>query len=217
MEYRHRIPLGLFLLEQGWITAAALRKAVEVQRNGGGRIGQCMIRDGAIDEPQLTRALAMQWSCPVLDPHGQDADRMAPVMPRLFVDAFGMFPLQTTAQHLIYLASEDRPDPVLTVALERMTGFRVESGILAGSIFRRAHARALSASYAPVELIEAISVNALALALTRALERFQPRDARMVRVHDFFWLRMWTGQPTNALPRPEDVRDLVCSLTRGID
>ncbi len=66
-------------------------------------------------------------------------------MPRLFVDAFGALPLRVAAGKLLYLGFEDRLDPVLALAIERMTGLRVESGLVQGSLFRLAHARMLNA------------------------------------------------------------------------
>ena len=70
-----------------------------------------------------------------------------PLVPRLFVDAFGALPLRVAAGKILYLGFEDRLDPVLALALERMTGLRVESGLVQGSLFRPAHARMLQASF----------------------------------------------------------------------
>jgi hypothetical protein len=213
--YRHRIPLGLSMLEKGWITAEDLRQALAAQRAaGGGRLGQWLVRGGSLSEAKLTRALALQWSCPVLGAgfDWRDAEAMAPVLPRLFVDALGGLPLRLAAQRILYLGFADRPDPVLAVALERMLGLRIESGVVEGLEFRAAHAEALKARYAPVELLEAASESSLARALASAIEKAQPLESRLVRVHDFLWLRMWMRRQAGALPRCEDVRDLVCTL-----
>src|SRR5579863_4437845 len=38
--HRHRLPLGLQMMEQGWITAGQLKQALEAQKTaGGGRLG----------------------------------------------------------------------------------------------------------------------------------------------------------------------------------
>ena len=68
-------------------------------------------------------------------------------MPRLFVDAFGALPLRVAAGKLLYLGFEDRLDPILALAVERMSGLRVESGLVAESQFGPAHARMLSAKF----------------------------------------------------------------------
>jgi hypothetical protein len=210
--YRHRIPLGLAMLEKGWIKSEDLRRALEAQRTQGGRLGECLVRQGVVNESQLTRALAMQWSCPVLGIEWRDPEMMATLMPRLFVDALGALPLRIAAQRILYLGFEDRPDPVLAVALERMTGLRVESGVVDGSLFRAAHAQALGAEYAPVQLLEAVSESALARVLAGTIEKAQPIESRLVRVHDFVWLRMWIRRQTGVLPRRDEVRDLVSAL-----
>lgn len=213
-SHRHRVPLGLAMLEQGWITNASLRRALEAQRAAGaGRLGDWLVRQHAASEQQVTRALALQWSCPVLGLDLYDAELMATVLPRLFVDALGALPLRIAAGRILYLGFEDRLDLVLAAALERMTGLRVEAGVVAGSEFHWARERALGAAYAPVELVEAASELALARALTRAVEAARPVEARLVRVHDFLWLRMWTRRQTAAFARRDQVRDLVCALS----
>ena len=43
--HRHRVPLGLVMIEQGWITAAQLRGALEAQRaSAAGRLGHWLVR-----------------------------------------------------------------------------------------------------------------------------------------------------------------------------
>ena len=136
----HRIPLGLAMLEQGWITSVQLRSALEAQRSaGGGRLGYWLVRGQGVSEQLVTRALGIQWSCPVLSAELHDIEGLAALVPRLFVDAFGALPLRTAASRILYLGFEDRLDLVLALGLERMTGLRVECGLVAGTTFRPAH------------------------------------------------------------------------------
>jgi hypothetical protein len=200
------------MIEQGWITAGQLRGALDAQRASGGRLGQWLVRREGISERLVTRALSLQWSCPVLPLEFHDADALAPLVPRLFVDASAALPLRVAAGKLLYLGFEERLDPVLSLAIERMTGLRVESGLVAGSEFRPAHQHMLSASFPPVELLEASSEPVLARALTRALERIRPVESRLVRVHDCLWLRMWTRAQSNAVPEAGSVQDVIATL-----
>jgi hypothetical protein len=212
-RHRHRVPLGLLMLEQGWITAAQLRGALERQRaNKAGRLGQWLMAKEGVSEALVTRALGLQWSCPVLPLEFHDPEGMSPVLPRLFVDAFGALPLRVAAGKLIYLGFEDRLDPALSLALERMSGLHVESGVVQGSQFHPAHTRMLEAKFPPVELLEAASEPALVRVLTKAIERARPMEARLVRVHDCLWLRMWRRQQTAALPDVASVQDLICTI-----
>ena len=211
--HRHRIPLGLTMLEQGWITAPQLRAALEAQKAaGGGRLGYWLIRQQGISEKLVTRALGLQWSCPVLPLEFHDAEALTAVLPRLFIDAFGALPLRIAAGQLIYLGFEDRLDAVLALAIERMTGLRVESGLVQGSEFSPAHLRMLSARFPPVALIEASSEAAMVHALAKAVEKARPVESRLVRVHDCLWLRMFLRPQTTSLPEPGTVEDLICSI-----
>ena len=206
--HRHRIPLGLLMLQQGWITAEQLKEALLLQReNGCGRLGSWLVSRCGVDERMVTRALGLQWSCPVLPLDSHDPEGLAPLVPRLFVDAFGVLPLRVAAGKLLYVGFEDRVDPVLCLALERMAGMRVEGGLVRESQFRPAHQRMLRASFAPVQLIEAASEPVLVRSLARAIERTRPAESRLVRVHDCLWLRMWKKAAGS-----RDVEDILCTV-----
>lgn len=212
-RHRHRVPLGLLMLEQGWITEKQLRSALEGQRtNGAGRLGHwLMVREG-IDEALITRALGLQWSCPVLPLAAHDPEGLAPLLPRFFVDAFGALPLRLAAGKVVYLGFEDRLDPVLALALERMSGLSVESGIVQGSQFSPAHARMLEATFPAVELVEAVSEPALVRALARRVEQLRPVEARLVRVHDCLWLRLWRAAQSGPIPAAATITDAICTV-----
>lgn len=211
--HRHRVPLGLTMLEQGWITADQLRRALEAQKSaGGGRLGDWLVRQQGVSEKLVTRALGLQWSCPVLALDFHDAEALTVLLPRLFVDAYGALPLRVAAGKLLYLGFEDRLDAVLALAVERMTGLRVESGLVQGSLFGPAHVRMLGARFPRVGLIEASSEPAAVHALSKAIERARPVEARLVRVHDCLWLRMALQPQSGPLPDTSSVEDLICSI-----
>jgi hypothetical protein len=212
-SHRHRIPLGLVMLEQGWITSGQLRQALDAQKvAGAGRLGHWLVRQQGVSERLVTRALGLQWSCPVLPLEFHDAEALTVLVPRLFVDAFGALPLRVAAGKLVYLGFEDRLDPVVALAVERMSGLRVESGLVQGSLFSPAHTRMLSAKFPAVELIEAVSEPALVHALAKSIERTRPVESRLVRVHDCLWLRMWRRPQSGPLPERGSVQDLICSI-----
>ena len=211
--YRHRMPLGLVMMEQGWITPEQLKHALEQQRAaGGGRLGHHLVRQGVVSERLVTRALSLQWCCPVLPLQFHDPDGLSPVLPRLFIDAFGALPLRVAAGKLVYLGFEERLDAVLALALERMSGLRVESGLVQSSEFRPAHERMLKAAYPTAQLMEASSEPALVRALARAVERVRPVESRLVRVHDCLWLRMWKTAQTGPVPYMGSIEDVIGSV-----
>lgn len=210
-KYRHRVPLGLLMMEQGWITADQQRKALQAQKSAGGRFGEWLIRQEAVSEQLVTRALSLQWSCPVLSVGLHKPEALSALMPRLFLDVFRALPLRVAAGKVIYLGFEERLDPVLALALERMTGLQVESGLVPGSEFGPAHERMLSCGFPPLELLGAVSETVLVRALTRAVEKARPVESRLVRVHDCLWLRMWNSSP-GPLPALSSVADLIASI-----
>jgi len=210
--HRHRIPLGLAMLEQGWITEENLRGALLAQRSAGsGRLGWWLKRQHLASESLVTRALGLQWGCPVLSLEACKPDGLTALVPRFFVDAFGALPLRVAAGKILYLGFEDRLDPALALAVERITGLRVESGLVEESQFRPAHTRTLAAGFPPAELIEAAAEPALAVALAAAVERTDAVEARLVRVHDCIWLRLWLRPQNGPLPELTSVLDLIGS------
>lgn len=211
--YRHRVPLGLLMVEQGWINARQLRRALEAQRTAGsGRLGQWLIGVEGVSEQLVTRAVSLQWSCPVLPLEFHDPGALAPLIPRLFLDAFAALPLRVAGGRILYLGFEDRLDPVLALAVERVAGLRVECGVVPASLFRPAYTRMLSAPYPSLELMEAQSEPAAVSALARAIERARPVESRLARVHDCLWLRLWLKPQAGPMPEAGQVQDVVCAI-----
>ena len=211
--YRHRMPLGLLMVEQGWITPSQLKVALEAQRSAGqGRLGHFLIRDIGISEDCVTRALSLQWSCPVLPLRCHAPESLAGLLPRFFIDAFSAVPLRVAAGSLLYLGFEQRLDTVLSLGLERMNGLRVESGLVSGSDFCTVQKRMLNVIFPPVEVLEAVSESVLVRALARAVERVRPIASRLVRIHDFLWLRMWKRGSAGTVPDAQSIEDVIGSI-----
>ncbi|HTJ30638.1 MAG TPA: hypothetical protein VL346_09065 [Acidobacteriaceae bacterium] len=212
LAHRHRVPLGLVLLEQGWINQEQLRKALTAQRQAGqGRLGAWLMRQGAVSEQQVTRALGLQWNCPVLQVDTLDCEGMPATLPRLFIEAYGAVPLRVAAGKILYLGFEERLDPVVALSLERMLGLQVEMGLIPGSQFAAVQQRLVESAFPRTELIESASEAPLARVLARTLERRKPAAARLVRMHDCLWLRMWHKQP-QAPTESAVLEDVICSL-----
>jgi len=170
------------------------------------------VAQGAVDDSLVTRALALQWSCPVLPLEQSSACGLASVTPRLFLDAFGALPMRIAAEKVLYLGFEANLDRTLALAIERMTGLRVESGIVQEAGFRRVHEQLLAQSFPHIELVEATSELAASHVLAKSVERLRPVASRLVRVHDCLWLRMWLRPPLHLLPEINSVYDVVCSI-----
>lgn len=217
--HQHRVPLGLILLSRGIITHEQLRKALEAQKKTGtGRLGEWLIRQEAVDEQQVTSALSAQWNCPVLLGAPYDPIVMACAFPRLLIDSFGGVPLRLAGSSLLYVAFADRIDRCLVLAVERMLGLKVEAGILRQSEFQRVREEVLHAPFPKTRLLEAVNIRGLVHAFAAFLEERKAVRSQIVRLHDYFWLRIWRSQATETgkvLPGAEEVEDMVCSLPRN--
>ncbi|MGC9291467.1 MAG: hypothetical protein ACP5EP_01920 [Acidobacteriaceae bacterium] len=190
--HRHRLPMGLLLLAQGWITEEQLRNALEAQRTvGKGRIGAWLMRQCHLPEERVTRALGIQWGSPVLSVTSHQPESVATLVPRLLLDTFGILPVRVASGRVLYMGFEDRIDAAAALAVERMSGLRVETGVVTASQYLRAHERMMAASFPKATLTEAGSASAVVEILTAAIERVRPHEARLVRMHQYFWLRMW--------------------------
>ncbi|MDI3254273.1 MAG: hypothetical protein QJR10_05735 [Bacillota bacterium] len=216
--HQHRVPLGLLLLSQGQITQAQLKRALDAQkRAGSGKLGEWLVRQKSTGPEQVVRALAAQWGCPVLSVDAFHAASMAPALPRLLADSFGALPLRVAGRTLLYLAFESRPDPCLALAVERMTGLKCEAGLLRDSEFQRANAALLRAVFPRVRLLEASSLRGAAHAMTAMVEERKPIETRLVRVHNYFWMRLWKEKSFAGskipLPGAGDVEDMVCAFS----
>ncbi|MBT9330307.1 hypothetical protein [Paracidobacterium acidisoli] len=216
--HRHRVPIGLILLEKGWISREQLRAALDAHREAiakgkqAVRVGTWLVEQTGLEERLLTRALGIQWNCPVFEIANYRPETVCGLVPRLFLDAFGVLPLHVAAASVLYVAFADRIDRCVTFALERMTGLRVEAGLADGSEFRAAHAVMLGERFPAARLIEAASSSVLTQELTRVIEATKPQEGKLVRLREYFWLRLWHRKGAPA--QEDETEDVVCSITR---
>ena len=217
--HRHRIPLGLLMLAQGWITHPQLRRALEGQREAGaGRIGEWLQQECGLTPETITRGLSVQWNCPILSTESFAPQAMALVMPKTFVEEFELLPLRIAGKQILYLASPDRPDASVAFALEQMTDLKVESGLLEQGLFAMGRQRLLASRFVATTYETVGEAEQLASRVAAILDDQQPIASRLVRVHQYYWLRTWleTGTKASAGTVPEsteDVLDTIFTLT----
>ena len=75
---RLRRPIGQIFVEFGFITAAQLDAALEVQRTTGARIGEILVEQGSLGRLDLASALAEHW-----EPRNQEQEPVAAETPLL--------------------------------------------------------------------------------------------------------------------------------------
>jgi hypothetical protein len=149
-----RIPLGLLLLSRQQVTAAQLRTALAAQRQAGcsqsdnanqsknrnkKKIGAWLQELGFATEPQVTAALARQWSCPVLRaPALEIAASRFPAIPRLLLESFQMMPVELIeSTGTLLIAFSEGIDYTVLYAIEQMLGYRTEACLVCPSTLRK--------------------------------------------------------------------------------
>jgi hypothetical protein len=152
----------------------------------------------------------------VLTTEGFSPEAMALVVPRMFVEKFGLLPLRVAGSRILYLGFGDRLDASVAFAAEQMTELKVESGVVEGASFEAARSRLLACDGVETKLVAAEDKDAMAAKITAILEQKQPIASRLVRLHQYYWLRMWLesgalGKAGNLPATSEDVKDYVFS------
>ncbi len=94
LRVRQRIPIGQVLLRQGAITEPALAKALCMQEAAGaGRIGSWLRQTACLTEEALTDALAAQEGCGVLPSCGTGLSGVTHAVPRPLLERLGGVPV----------------------------------------------------------------------------------------------------------------------------
>ncbi|MFZ1006811.1 MAG: hypothetical protein WAN65_08245 [Candidatus Sulfotelmatobacter sp.] len=136
----HRVPLGLLLLSRQQLTAAQLKSTLEAQRAAGrGKIGEWLQQLGFVTEPQVTAALARQWSCPVLRTGVETlgAARFTGV-PLLLLEAFQMIPVEfVKSTSTLLIAFSDGIDYTTLYAVEQMLGCHTQPCVVSPAALQR--------------------------------------------------------------------------------
>jgi hypothetical protein len=139
----------------------------------------------------VTRGLSLQWGCPMLAIEDFKPAAMALAVPRLLVEALGALPLRVVSNRILYVAFVDRPDAGASFAIEQMSGLKVVGGLSDAAEWAAAE-RLLGAERFVTSSFEMFfEVDSIARRIAAELTAMQPRASRLVRAHQFYWLRMW--------------------------
>jgi len=189
----NRVPLGLVLLARGDITSAQLRQALEQQKKAGtGRIGEWLIRMGALSEQQLTAGLAAQQRCPLLAPQQPQWLVQRWYWPDSLVERYRAVPVvHNAAQSLLYVGFLDVVDHSFLYVLEQMLRSRVQPCIVPGRV--QVEYRELRRHNAEGNTVE-IPQRQSSLEMTRTIcnyaEQAHAERCLVGRCDDRLWIRL---------------------------
>ncbi len=190
----HRVPLGLLLLSRQQLTSVQLKTTLEAQRTAGhGKIGEWLQQLGFVTEPQVTAALARQWSCPVLRTGLDvlDATRFTGI-PLLLLEAFQMIPVEfVKSTSTLLVAFSDGIDYTMLYAIEQMLGCHTQPCLVSPGALRtglQMLAQRRMASDVVFDLAQHGAECARIIGNYTAKVRAQ--EVRLARCGDHLWVRL---------------------------
>ena len=210
----HRFPLGLVMHSLGLVSTESLQSALEAQREAGqGRVGDWLRHQGAVTEPQITQALAAQWSLPVypLD-RGERQLNWAHLLPAGLLLSFQMLPVNyLPASGLLYVAFSSRVDYTALYAIEQMLNFRTQPCVAQESQIEKAlealHRRGQAKD---TQISGPLEPSFVSGATLEEVIKFGAREVRVAGCADNIWVRLSAVDLVRDLlfhSRPELLRD----------
>jgi hypothetical protein len=220
-----RLPLGLLLINRGYLSKGQLRSALQQQREfGRGRIGEWLLQLGMVTEEQLTQALGQQWACPVfpLDLQPPKAS-WGDLLPVPLLESACAVPVHASPDgRLVHLAFADRVDHTLLYAVEQMLGCRTVACVSSASAI--AHFLEHLRRTAPREEASFDTVRDprdMAATISNYAEELQATRISLARAAAYLWVRFHRNRSSRdllfrVLPEPPfTFSDRLCGLPKA--
>src|SRR6266571_1996529 len=131
------VKLGDLLLKAKLITQDQLDAALKSQREEGGKIGEALVRVGAVTENDITETLSQQLGVPSIDLASFEIDpAVVKIVPGDVARKYGVLPVNKTGATLT-IAMGDPTNVFAMDDIKFMTGYKVEP-VVASEIALRA-------------------------------------------------------------------------------
>jgi type IV pilus assembly protein PilB len=132
------VKLGDLLLKQKLITQEQLETALKLQREEGGKIGEALVRVGAVSESDITETLSQQFGVPSIDlAHFEIDPAVVKVVPGEVARKYGVLPVNKTGATLT-IAIGDPTNVFAMDDIKFMTGYNVEPVVASEIALRKA-------------------------------------------------------------------------------
>jgi type IV pilus assembly protein PilB len=132
------VKLGDLLLKQKLITPEQLETALKLQREEGGKIGEALVRVGAVSESDITETLSQQFGVPSIDlAHFEIDPAIIKVVPGEVARKYGVLPVNKTGATLT-IAMGDPTNVFAMDDIKFMTGYNVEPVVASELALRKA-------------------------------------------------------------------------------
>ncbi len=189
-SHSHRMPLGLLLLSQGVIDRAQLEFALAAQRGAGhGRIGEWLQKLGYASECEITKALSLQWGCPMLRAAGLHPSPEHRI-PSLLLDFYGVIPVHYfAATRKLYVAFSYGIDRSLLYATGQMLECDTEACVIGESLMSRELEIGRRSSGDEVVIEAKHGATEMARTCCSYALELRASQMRLVRCGPFIWTR----------------------------
>jgi type IV pilus assembly protein PilB len=122
---RNKKKIGDLLLEAGIITKDQLKKALEMQKQNGGRIGKILIDNNYVSETQVMEVLEFQLGIPFIDLNAiQIPKNVQRLIPYQFIKKYCVVPVKLEL-NLLYVAMEDPLNFIVIEDLRMATNYEI--------------------------------------------------------------------------------------------
>jgi len=196
----NRVPLGLVLLSRAEITSRQLREALAMQKSAkSGKIGEWLVRMGAVAEEQVTSALARQQACPLFSSCEPAAVPAALRWAEGLVRRYRALPVfYNEGRDSLYVGFLDQLDHGFLYAVERMLRCRAEPCIVPLACYRRAlDWLSFEAGPQTIEMRQRQSAAGIAEMVENYAQQIRAEDCGMSVCDRDLWIRL---QPHQSMP-----------------
>jgi type IV pilus assembly protein PilB len=132
------VKLGDLLLKAKLITQDQLEAALKLQREEGGKLGEALVRVGAVSESDITETLSQQFGVPSIDLSSFSIDpAVIKIVPGEVARKYGVLPVNKTGATLT-IAMGDPTNVFAMDDIKFMTGYNVEPVVASEVALRKA-------------------------------------------------------------------------------
>ncbi len=131
-----QLKLGELLVREGLITQPQLNETLEYQRSNGGRLGHCLIKLGFVTDDEITAILSRQYGVPSINLSFFDVDpSVIRLIPVETAQKYQILPLSRVGNTLT-LAMIDPTNVFAMDDIKFMTGFNIEPVVASETALR---------------------------------------------------------------------------------
>ena len=121
-----KIRLGELLVKENIVSQDTINDALRIQVSGNKRLGNILLRMGALSSEQLTGTLSTQLGIPLTDINKTFSSNVNKVLPRYLCFKYDALPLALKKNNILLTAMTDPSDQGAISDIENYTGMVVE-------------------------------------------------------------------------------------------